>query len=132
MSALSNVLWVGLGGGVGSIGRYALGAWIQGAVPAALAPAGTLAANLIGCFSIGVLGMAVELRDLLSSEARALVFVGLLGGFPTFSTFASETLALGRDGAILRSGLYVFATVVGCLLAAWIGIVVGRLLWGGS
>ena len=88
--------------------------------------------NLLGCFAIGLLGAGVDVRNLFSPDVRALVFIGLLGGFTTFSTFAYETLALGRDGESLRAGANVLLHLTGCLLAAWLGAAAGRGLWGAA
>lgn len=120
---------VGIGGFVGSMSRYALSGWVHRLWPGAVFPGGTLSVNAIGCLLIGFLGAGADLRNLFSPEARALLFIGLLGGFTTFSSFAYETLALGRDGETIRAALNVFLNVAGCLLAAWVGSALGRGLW---
>ncbi len=122
---------VGIGGFVGSMGRYALSGWVQRLWPSALFPGGTLSVNVVGCLLIGFLAAGADLRNLFSAETRALLFVGVLGGFTTFSAFAYETLALGRDGESVRAVLNVFANVAGCLLAAWVGSAIGRGIWSG-
>jgi len=87
-----NPLLVGLGGALGSIARYLASGWAQAAAKNGLFPYGTLAVNLLGCLVIGFLAQLSESRGVFIPEARALVFVGILGGFTTFSTFGNETL----------------------------------------
>jgi len=123
---------VGIGGFVGSMSRYAISGWVHRLWPSAVFPGGTLSVNVIGCLLIGFLGAGADLRNLFGPEARALLFIGLLGGFTTFSTFAHETLALGRDGESVRAALNVLLNVAGSLIAIWIGSAVGRGLWSAS
>lgn len=129
---MEKALLVGVGGFVGSVGRYALAGGVQRLFPLALFPYGTLVVNLFGCFLIGLLGAGSEVRNLFGPEARTLLFIGLLGGFTTFSTFAYETLALGRDGESLRAAANVALHVAGCLAAAWAGDALGRAAWGAA
>lgn len=121
---------VGLGGFLGSIGRYAASGGVQRLWPTAGFPFGTLAVNLVGCFLIGILGAGADVRNLFNPDARALLLIGLLGGFTTFSTFAYETLALSRDGESFKLAINVLLHVAGCLAAVWIGYALGRDIWG--
>lgn len=123
---------VGVGGFLGSIGRYAVSGGVQRLWPTAGFPYGTLTVNLVGCYLIGFLGAGADVRNLFSPDARALLLMGFLGGFTTFSTFAYETLALSRDGQSLKLGVNVLVHLAGCLVAVWTGYAVGRGLWGGS
>lgn len=115
------ILLIGLGGFFGSILRYGMSSLVQGALPAGAFPLGTLLVNVLGCFGIGVLSGVSEARGLLSPDARALLAVGLLGGFTTFSAFANETLTAWRDGAGGVAAANVLASVAACLAAAWAG-----------
>jgi CrcB protein len=114
------ILLIGLGGFFGSILRYGLSTFVQSAAGVAF-PVGTLLVNVLGCFGIGVLSGVSEARGLLSPDARALLAVGLLGGFTTFSAFANETLTAWRDGATLVAAANVLVGVALCLAAAWAG-----------
>jgi CrcB protein len=116
---------IGLGGFLGSILRYGLATAVQGAAGTAF-PFGTLLVNVLGCFGIGVLSGVSEARGLLGPDARALLAVGLLGGFTTFSAFANETLTALRDGAAFVAAANVLGGVALCLAAAW----AGRMLVG--
>jgi len=93
-----NLLFVGLGGALGSMARYLISGWVQAVVKSINFPFGTLTVNLIGCFAIGFLAQLAETRGVFTSEARAFTFIGLLGGFTTFSSFGHETLNLARGG----------------------------------
>lgn len=89
-------------------------------------PVGTFAVNVLGCFAFGVLAGVGDHRLTLSTQARAFLLVGLLGGFTTFSTYAFESIVLVRDG---RAGLALLnaagQTLVG-LGAIWVGLFLTR------
>ena len=82
---------VGVGGFVGSILRYWFSGLVQQWMQNAAFPFGTLAVNVIGCLIIGFLSQLADARGVFTAETRALVFVGVLGGFTTFSSFANES-----------------------------------------
>jgi fluoride exporter len=94
-----NVLLVGLGGAIGSVGRYLMGAWFQGMVGNPGFPWGTFVVNVLGAFLIGV-AFGLSKDGPLSSQAWTLVVIGALGGYTTFSTFALETLEQFADGRV--------------------------------
>lgn len=118
---LVNVLLVGCGGFFGAVLRYGLGGLVHRSPALAGFPFGTLAVNVTGCLLIGVTAAAAESRQLFGPEARLFLMVGVLGGFTTFSTFGYETLALARDGEVLRAAVNVAGNVVLGLTAVWIG-----------
>ncbi len=89
---------VGLGGGLGAICRYLIYEASLIMVENAWLPLGTLIVNISGCFVIGLLGGISETREVFSPEIRALVFIGFLGGFTTFSTFGYEIFFFIRNG----------------------------------
>jgi len=129
---MERFLWVGAGGFVGSGLRFLVSGWVYRAMPSAAFPWGTLAVNIIGCFLIGLANGLAESRGLLGPGLRLFLLIGLLGGFTTFSTFAFETVALGRDAETARAMANI-GLQVGCGLAAvWAGSVVARLLAGSS
>ena len=89
-------------------------------------PAATLAVNLSGSFLLGLLvGLVGERLDVV---IRTALFIGLLGGFTTFSTFSVETVALMRDGDSFQAIGNVLFSVAGGLALAWAGLVVGESL----
>jgi CrcB protein len=123
------VLLIGLGGFIGSILRYWLSGLAQDAVPGTVFPVGTFFVNTLGCLAIGALSELAEVRGFMSSETRAFLIVGLLGGFTTFSAFANESVNSLRDGALVFALANVVLSVAICLAAVWGGRVVAALLW---
>ena len=119
------ILLVGIGGFLGSIARYALGLGVQRLTGNGF-PLGTLLVNVIGCAAIGILAAMGDAKNALSPETRAFLMIGVLGGYTTFSSFAYETLLLGRDGTMLRAGMNVVLHFAGCLFAVCLGYVVAR------
>ena len=124
-----NVFIVGLGGFIGSALRYLVGGWAQGLSKSLDFPYGTLTVNLIGCFVIGFLGQLAEARGILGSETRLLVFIGLLGGFTTFSSFGNDTLNLARSGQMFNALTNIAVNVIFGLVLVWLGRTVAYLVW---
>ena len=115
------ILLVGVGGFFGAVMRYVVTNWVQDFFHDLSLPYGTLTVNLLGCLIIGLLGGLSESRNLLNQEARALLFIGVLGGFTTFSTFGYETVQLLRDGQSLAAFSNIGLQVCMGLVAVWIG-----------
>ena len=124
-----NVFIVGLGGFIGSALRYLVGGWAQGVSKSLDFPYGTSTVNLIGCFVIGFLGELAEARGVFTSETRLLVFIGLLGGFTTFSSFGNDTLNLARSGQMLNALTNITVNLIFGLLLVWLGRIVAYLIW---
>ena len=124
-----NIILVGLGGFVGSVLRYLASGYVQQSTKSIDFPFGTLAVNVIGCFVIGFLAQLAESRGVFTSESRLFVFVGILGGFTTFSSFGNETLNLTRDGQMMNALANVGTNVVLGLFAVWLGRTVSYLIW---
>ena len=122
-------LLVALGGALGSVARYAvsLGAarWLGAGFPW-----GTLIVNVAGSFAIGLLAALVTAdgRPALGSDARALVMVGILGGFTTFSSFSLETLTLARAGELGAAAANASLSLVLCLGAVWLGFATAAIV----
>jgi CrcB protein len=124
---IADVAAVFLGGGIGSLLRYAVGlAFLQRFGPGF--PWGTLAINLAGCLAIGVVAELAQSRAVgLTYGTRVFLTVGVLGGFTTFSTFAYDALTLANEAFTLPAIAYVLASVLGGILAAFAGVVLVRL-----
>lgn len=118
---------IAVGGAVGALLRYGVSVGVAGLLGRGF-PYGTLAVNVLGCLAMGILYVLLLERLALGAEWRAALLVGLLGAFTTFSTFSMETLLLVENGEQLRALGNIAATVVLCLLATWVGIVLGRNL----
>jgi len=115
------ILFVGVGGFIGAILRYLITNWVQDTLHTLSLPYGTLTVNIVGCLLIGLLAGLTESRNLLGPETRALILVGVLGGFTTFSTFGYETIQLLRDGESLAAFSNVGLQLCLGLVAVWIG-----------
>jgi CrcB protein len=129
MPSFLTISLVALGGALGSVSRYLLGMWIQSASRSVDFPYGTLTVNLIGCFVIGFLSQLAEARGAFTPETRALVFIGILGGFTTFSSFGNDTLNLFRDGETVNALVNVGANVILGLALVWLGRTLAFWIW---
>lgn len=121
---LRRILLVAVGGTVGTAARLALGLLLpeHGGFPTAV-----LLANIVGAFLIGVLAARPfgGIRDPAAAEARLLLGTGMLGGFTTYSSFMTGTLALWADAPIVAVAYGVGSLVLG-LAAAALGLRLGR------
>lgn len=119
-------LAIAVGGALGSLARHGVNHLLHSRLLATRFPAGTMAVNLIGCFAIGLLaGLLAANRLELRFHWREFVFVGLLGGFTTFSTFGLDTFLLARTHSPGQALVNVAAQVIGGLVAVWLGYRLG-------
>ena len=117
---------VAVGGALGSMARHGVNHVIHGLWLTTRFPIGTVIVNVVGCFVIGFLaGLLASERITAPRYWREFVFVGLLGGFTTFSTFGLDTFLLTRTHSAGLAALNVAAQVIGGLLALWIGYRLG-------
>ena len=119
--------WLAIAGGgaLGALGRFFIGGWAQGRTESDF-PVGTLAINVVGCLVFGFL--YAWCGPTLSAPMRGLIFTGILGGFTTFSTFGFETVDLLNRNMTGMAVAYVTASIIGGLLAAWLGVITGNAL----
>lgn len=127
---IARIALVGLGGMIGAILRYGLGGWVHQHYEGRF-PLGTLLVNTAGCLALGFLFTLAEDRGIMPANTRLFVFVGVLGGFTTFSSFGYETFTLWRDGMMFKALLNVSSNTCIGLAAVWIGHVMARLIPGG-
>jgi fluoride exporter len=121
------LLLIALGGAVGASLRYGVGVGVSRLAGVGF-PFGTLAANLLGSFLLGLLMEAAPERPIAGVPAKLVLGTGLLGGFTTYSSFNLETLRLAEQGQVGRAALYVGVTGVACLLAGAAGMGLARSL----
>jgi len=117
-----NVLAAGAGGFFGCSLRYLLSSIIYRHSLISGIPLGTLAANLLGSFIIGLIGGYTLSKAHLPPALNALIVTGFLGGLTTFSSFSLETYQLYLDGLLFYAALNIILQLVGCLTATAIGI----------
>lgn len=124
---MNYVLVIALGGALGSVLRFLISKIIQNYYPYNF-PLGIFTVNFIGCFLIGLLATLFLDRFNVSQAWRAFILIGFLGGFTTFSSFTIDAVNLLRKGVELQGVMYVFISVVFCLLATWMGIILANKL----
>ena len=122
-------LAVGCGGFIGAISRYYLSGLAQSMFKTSTYPIGTATVNITGCLIIGALSEVAESRGVLGGTTGTFLFIGVLGGFTTFSAFGNETVSLFRDGQGLHGVINIISQVVLCLLAVWVGRVAAGAIW---
>ncbi len=123
---LIQLLFIAVGGAFGAVLRFVssngLYAWLGRDFPY-----GTLFVNVSGSLLMGFLYILLLERMGNAPELRALLLVGFLGAFTTFSTFSIETLNLIEQGDLLVAGANILLSVVLCLAAVWLGVLLGRM-----
>ena len=136
---MNQLISIALGGAFGAVLRFLMSAGLYQWLGRGF-PYGTLAVNLVGSFLMGLLTEALILQRIaIAVEYRAAILVGFIGAFTTFSTFSLETIYLLEQGNLTKAGLNVLLSVIGCLIAVWLGLLLGRALfvsggvvhWGG-
>ncbi|MAO63901.1 MAG: fluoride efflux transporter CrcB [Balneola sp.] len=124
---LVKIVAVGSGGFIGAVFRYLIAVFTQSQFPNSTFPYGTVAANLLGCLIIGLLAGLFELKSWGNPEFRLFIFVGILGGFTTFSTFSHDTFLLFENGKLLMSLANLGIQVIFGLAFVWAGYQLTRL-----
>ena len=123
-------LWVALGGALGSVGRY----WLSGIIASRFGesfPWGTLAVNVTGSFVIGIIGAVASSEGRMDSQSRAFatqfLMYGVCGGYTTFSSFSLATLKHLQERQWLYAGGNVLLSVILCMIAVWLGWLLGSI-----
>lgn len=123
---LPSLLAISTGAAAGAVLRWLLGVWLNALFPAV--PPGTLAANLIGGYLIGVAMAFFASQPGLAPEWRLLVITGFLGGLTTFSTFSAEVVTLLQQGRLLMAMGAIGVHVSGSLVMTLLGLATVTLL----
>ncbi len=117
------VLQVALGGAIGASLRYLTNVGVMRLVGPGF-PWGTVVANVVGSFVMGVIVVVLANTD--QNKLAPLLMTGLLGGFTTFSAFSLDAVTLFERGAILPAASYVLVSVVVSIIALTMGLLFAR------
>jgi len=112
-------LFVFIGGGLGSMSRYAI--WKIFEYFNIQFPLGTLTANILSCFALGYF-LGMQLKISFSDNLKVLLLVGFCGGFSTFSTFGSETFHMIQAGNYSNAVSYILLSLILCWAFILLGI----------
>lgn len=124
---MTQILAIAAGGSIGAVMRFLVSTGVYGWFGRGF-PYGTLVVNVLGSLVMGLLYELFLQRLSVSPEIRAVLLVGFLGAFTTFSTFSIETINLIEQGYLIKAITNVLASVVLCILAAWCGLQIVRQL----
>lgn len=111
---------VGVGAALGAWSRWLLGIWLNLLFP--LIPLGTLVANLVGGYSMGLVMGLIAMGANITPEMRLLVMTGFLGGLTTFSTFSGESVTLLTRGEYGWASLHILGHLLGALIMTALGL----------
>lgn len=129
---MNQLIAIAVGGSLGAILRFLVSNGIYHWLGRGF-PYGTLAVNILGSLLLGLLTEALmHQRVALTLDYRSAILVGFIGAFTTFSTFSLETFYLIEQGHITKAMLNILMSVILCILAIWIGLLIGRLLFAYS
>ncbi len=122
---IKNILLVGIGGAAGSVARYLIQRWTSMFYPHQF-PWATLGINIAGCFLIGLF-WGLSFRSFAVNENwKLFLMTGICGGFTTFSAFTLEGIGLIREQRTMAFFLYAAGSILGGLLATYIGMKLTR------
>jgi len=122
---MKHFLLIFIGGGFGSMARYALSKWLNTNNPI---PYGTMLANVLGCFVIGLVMGYILKSNSTHQNLALLIGTGFCGGFTTFSTFAFENQTFLKNGDFVSFLSYTFGSIIIGLCAVFLGIYLIRFL----
>jgi len=117
---------IGLGGAIGTLLRYIVGG-LDYRFSSGIFPVSTLVVNVTGSLAIGFLWGIVD-RFAVSPNTRLFIFIGILGGYTTFSTFSLETFNLMRDGEYRIALMNVFLSFILSIVAVFVGYFISKTL----
>ena len=123
--SVNQTLAIMMGGALGALLRYLISNAIYDWLGRSF-PWGTLGVNVFGSFLMGLLSLLLLERWQIDPAIKLMILVGFLGAFTTFSTFSMETFHLLQQGHPLKAVINSLLSVVFCVFAVWLGILVGQ------
>ena len=120
-------LAVAFGGALGAMSRFFVYSAFQRAGTSSF-PWATLTVNVAGSFLLGIAFILITERMEIGVYWRGVVTIGFLGAFTTFSTFSMDVIGLLEQGSYNNAILYVLSSVAVCIIAAWLGLSLAKLL----
>ena len=124
---MSEIIAIAVGGALGALSRF----WATNLANLLFGsdfPYGIMIVNIAGSFAIGIVFILLVERSLLPTFLGAGLMVGFLGAFTTFSTFSLQALGLLESGRYLAAAMYIGGSVIICILAAALGMLIARLI----
>jgi CrcB protein len=124
---MSEIIAIAVGGALGALSRF----WATNLANLLFGtdfPYGILIVNIAGSFAIGIVFILLVERALLPNILGAGLMVGFLGAFTTFSTFSLQALGLLESGRYFAAAMYIAGSVIICILAAALGMLIARLI----
>jgi CrcB protein len=121
------IVLVAVGGAIGSVARYLVAGAVHRIAPPFF-PYGTFVVNVTGCIVFGVLAGLANERGMIGAQGRALLLIGVLGGYTTFSTFGFETFELLRTAKFGAAAANACGQVLLGVAGIWIGTVISRVM----
>ena len=126
---LAPLLYVGMGGALGSIGRFAMNGVIGRIMGPGTFPYGIFIVNITGSFFMGLfIGFMAALTPERGRDLHLLFATGILGGYTTFSTFSLDSYTLIQQGLYLQAGLYIGGSVLLSLVGLAGGLAIMRMV----
>ena len=125
---------VAVGGAMGAVARHTISTWVTNwqsqynSGLLSMLPLGTLLINVSGSLFIGILYVILTERVPVAPQLRGVLMIGFLGAFTTFSTYSLDSLLLLERGLWLQAAIYIAGSVIFCLMATWLGMVLTRAL----
>lgn len=124
---MKNIIFIGIGGFLGSISRFLISKFIHNFINSTF-PYGTLVVNLLGCFILGIITGFLDEDIIFPDNIKLMLITGFCGGFTTFSTFINENFMMMRDGEYLLFSAYIMLSIISGFMSLFLGKIVSKLI----